>query len=147
MTPSFAETFAAVNPRVIEAFNRGDFETALAGLAPDVEWHLLPDLPESGVLTSRAAAIRFFRSLLDSISWQVETLEIIDAGERCVIVHQRGHQVGRSTGIASSGDFFQVYEQREDGRIGRIREFADRESALAAAGIETPDDRGRLTRP
>jgi len=61
--------------------------------------------------------------------------EFIDAGERRVVIHQRGTATGRSTGIAGTLDFFQVLEVNEDGQIARVREYERREQALQAVGL------------
>lgn len=50
MSQNYVETIAEERRKAQEAFNEGDFVTAFAGLAPDVEWHLMPGLLETGVL-------------------------------------------------------------------------------------------------
>ena len=102
------EAFARAHRAGQDQFNEGDFERAFAGLAPDVEWHLL-------------------------LSWAVEAQDFIDAGHGRVIVHQRGTGAGRTTNISDTRDFFQVWELREDGLVARIHEYETQDEALAAA--------------
>ncbi len=118
-----------------KAFNEGDFEMAFAGLAPDVEWQLLPSLPESGVLRGRDAVVDYFSRVRDVAEWHVEGVEFIDAGEGGTVIHQHGTGTGRVTGIVLTRDFFQIWETDSDGLVVRVREYERREDALEAAGL------------
>jgi ketosteroid isomerase-like protein len=138
MSETAVERFARVRGESLDAFNRGDFEKAFADLAPDVEWHLLPWLLETGTLRGRDAVISYFSGILDGVNWHVESLEFIDAGGGRIVIHQRGRAAGKSTRIATEQgiiDFFQVWELRDDGRVASVREFDAREEALEAAGL------------
>ena len=59
--------------------------------------------------------------------------EIIDGGEIVVAVISI-HGRGRTSGVEIRQRFFHVFEMRE-GRILRLREYLDRDSALEAAGL------------
>jgi ketosteroid isomerase-like protein len=58
--------------RAFEAFNRDGPEAALAALAPDVEWHDLPDQPDAQVHHGHAGFLaaneQFFGELEDTAS-------------------------------------------------------------------------------
>ena len=129
------EAFALARREAQQAFNRSDFRTAFAGLAPDVEWRLLRSLPDTRLLKGRDAVIRYFSGVTEVGKWEVETLEFVDAGERGVVVHQRGTGTGRATGITQTLTFFQVWEVDENGMVCRVREYERREDALKAAGL------------
>ena len=135
MSQSFLDVFARSHQEAQEPFNEGDFEKAFATLAPDVEWHLLPGLPETGVLLGRDAVIRFFAETRDALNWQVHAQEFRLAGAGRVFVHQRGSSVGRASKIAGTGDFFQIWEIDTTGQAVRVLEFTDRDAALEAAGL------------
>jgi ketosteroid isomerase-like protein len=115
-----------------EAFNRGDFEAALSGLAPDVEWDMLGTLPEAELLKGRDRVITMFRDVLDAIEWRTEAQDFADLGQGRVLVHQRGTATGNSTGVSGASDFFQVWEIGRDGLVHRVREFTTRDEAEAA---------------
>ena len=51
---------------------RDDFQTAFADLAPDVEWELLPSLPDTGVLKGRDAVMHYFSSVRDVGDWHTK---------------------------------------------------------------------------
>jgi len=138
MSESFVRSFREARRESLRAFNEGDFESAFADLAPDVEWHLLPWLLETGVLKGRDAVVRYFAGVREGIDWHVESREFIDAGNRRVVVHQHGRGAGRTTQIATreaTVDFFQIWEVGEDGLVVSVREFDDRAEALKAAGL------------
>ncbi len=135
MSQAFVDAFAKAMRVAQRAFNKGDFETAFAGLDPNVEWHSGSWVLDGGVLAGREEVIRLFVRALDAGDWQVEAVEFIDAGEGCVIVHQRGRSVGRTTRIGGTMDFFQLWETGPDGLVVRVREFESREDAVRAAGL------------
>lgn len=137
MSQAFVDAFAAAMRAAQRAFNEGDFEAAFAGLAPDVVWESGSWVLDGGVLAGREEVIRMFVRGQDAGDWQVEAVEFIDAGEGCVIVHQRGRAVGRTTKLSGTMDFFQLWETGPDGRVTRVREFESREDAVRAA--ELPD--------
>ena len=135
MSHSFLDAFARSHREAQKPFNEGDFDKAFATLAPDVEWHLLPGLPETGVLRGRDAVIRFFAQTRDALDWQVHAQDFRLAGPGRVFVHQRGSSVGRASKISGTGDFFQIWEIDTTGLVVRVLEFNDREAALEAAGL------------
>ena len=135
MSESFVQAFAEAHHKAQAAFNQGDFEDALAGLAQDVRWEALPGLPDAGLLEGRDAVIRHFQTVREGIDWQVVAQEFIDAGDGRVVVHQRGTAKGRATGIAGSRDFFQVWEIGDGGLVVRVSEFYERQDALEAVGL------------
>ena len=136
MSQSFLDAFTRSHREGQKHFNGGDFEKAFATLASEVEWRLLPGLPETGVLRGRDAVIRFFSELRDALDWQVHAQEFRLAGPGRVFVHQRGRSVGRASKIAASGDFFQIWEIDAAGLAVRVLEFNERETALEAAGLQ-----------
>jgi ketosteroid isomerase-like protein len=136
MSQSFIEGFAEARREALKAFNQGDFETAFEDLAPDVQWHLLPSLLETGLLDGRDAVIRYFSRVIEAGTWHVESVEFIDAGGGGVVVHQRGTGTGRTTGIVYTLDFFQIWDVGSDGLVVRVREYERREDALEAAGLQ-----------
>ena len=135
MSQSFLDAFARAHREAQKPFNEGDFEKAFATLASDVEWHLMPGLPETGVLRGRDAVIRFFAEARDLLNWEVHARDFCLAGPGRVFVHQHGSSVGRTSKIGGARDFFQIWEIDTTGLAIRVFEFNDREAALKAAGL------------
>ena len=125
---------ADVVREMFAAFNRGDFEEALAMLDEDVVWEGPPDIPdETGPYRGPAGVVGGMRNFMKA--WErleVELVEAIDAGDRVVAVN---HWVGRSRGLGVDVDLHvsQVIELR-DGRVRSVRQFRERADALRAAG-------------
>ena len=119
--------------RQIDAYLSGDFETALAAFDPEVEFDV-SIRPEGGVYRGPegvAEAMRTWSGAWED--WRVEVEEIIDAGDRVLmIVHETGR--GKGSGIEIDQRLFQVYTLR-DGKITRWKGFMDHEDALEAAGL------------
>jgi ketosteroid isomerase-like protein len=122
----------------IDAFNRGDYEAALAVLDEDVEWHV-PDVaaldaPMSGVVRGRervAETVARWREAWDPFSFQVT--DVLGHGEEVFLA---GVQVGRGRhgGVDVSVPTFHVLTLR-DGRVVVMRTFPDRAEALEATGL------------
>ena len=92
----------------------------------------VPDLP--AILTGRDAAIEAFHHYWGT--WEEYTIdpeEFIDAGQSVVVViRERGR--GKGSGVPVERQHFQLWTFRQ-GRIVRWESFADRASALEAAGL------------
>ena len=135
MSQERAEAFAKVHRETLKAFSAGDFETAFAAIAPDVEWRVLPSLPDSGLLRGKDEVVRYFLGLKDFLTWTVESKEFIDAGKGRFFAHLQGTAVGRTTDLTFTLDFFHVQKRGADGLIASVREYESRDEALEAAGL------------
>jgi ketosteroid isomerase-like protein len=114
--------------RCLEAYVRGDYDEASEYLAPDVVWEVGQELPARGPEAVRDVWRRW------DAEWEeleTEIEEIVDAGERLVVVvRYRGR--GRISGVEVNDRQFEVHTLR-DGRCIRKIEFQTRAEALAAA--------------
>jgi ketosteroid isomerase-like protein len=122
--------------RGIEAFNRRDFEAAMAEFHPDIEWEAGRDLvPDAGVYRGHEGVLAFWRTWLDAIEdFRLQVEESLDAGEGRVFVMTRAEGRGRDSGVPVEASFPQVFELR-DGQVVRVRLFATRATALEAVGV------------
>ena len=124
---------ADVVRRLFDAFNRGDFEGALALVQDDVEWGEPPDIPDTGgVYRGHEGLVAEFARFLEA--WEelrVDLEEMTHVGGQVVVLT---HWIGRSRGTRIEVDqrVAQVYELR-DGKVARVRQFRTHEEALAAA--------------
>ena len=122
----------------INAFNRGDYEEALAVLDQDVEWHV-PDVagldaPASGMVRGPERVAEVFARWLGAWDpFSFEVTEILGHGEQVFLA---GLQVGRGrhSGVDVSVPTFHVCTLR-DRRIVVMQTFPDRAAALEAAGL------------
>jgi ketosteroid isomerase-like protein len=118
--------------RGYEAFNRGDFDAAVAEMHPEVEWQRAEWAPETTPLKG-VEAVRAWMTPDIFEDQKVELEEVIENGDRVFV---QGIFSGRATGsgIEISNRGWHVWTVR-DGRGQRIQFFQDRAEALAAAGL------------
>ena len=92
--------------------------------------------PEQQTYAGLEGARRFMADWTDSWDdWELEIVELIDAGDEGVlaILRQRGRS--KTTGLEVEMDFAQLWEIR-DGLQARMRMYADPGEARRAAGID-----------
>jgi uncharacterized protein len=116
------------------AFDRGDFEAVRALLHPDVEWQPYLGVVEGSVHRGRDAIMKMWKSLQESFggTFEVDVLELIDRGERVVVVVD-----ARARGSGSGAEVRQSWAQVatiRDGLIVHVEPYPDRDAALEAAG-------------
>lgn len=122
--------------RASEAINRRDREAWLALADPGAEFRADPRWPESEIVRGREAVWDMMVSIVDT--WEqgpwVESAEVIDAGDDRLVVRFKRPVRGRASGVETEFDYWWVGTFRS-GRIVRNWWFADRTSALEAAGL------------
>ena len=104
-----------------------------ASLAPDVEFHGRPDVPDARVYRGREATKEFWRQLQEvfsEIRW--EPREFTDLGH-AVVVETRITALGRGSDVRIEEDETDVFWFR-DGEIVRLQGFPTKEAGLQAAG-------------
>ena len=123
--------------RGLEAGNRGDVETLLEALDPDVEWHnaLLALLGgEETVFRGHDGVREMLRDLYEAFDEiHIEISEIRDLGDRLVAIG-RTRARGKESGAETESPWGCVTEYK-DGRAIRIRTYLDPKDALEAAGL------------
>ena len=122
--------------RGIAAFNRRDWDAALAGFHADVEWEVRTDIaPDPGTYRGHAQLRGFWETWTDTIQgFRMEIEECIDAGNDRVLVVTRARGAGKGSGVPVEAMFAQLYEYRE-GKVARVRMFGSTAAALKAAGL------------
>src|SRR5215211_488669 len=120
--------------RGIEMFNRGDIDSLLREMDPEIEWHDQPELPGATIHYGSQATVDHLRSALrDLPGYRVDPEEFLDA-EASVVVCGRISAHGRASGAPVERPYFADFAT-EAGRIRRARLFGTRQEALEAAGL------------
>ena len=119
--------------RLVEAFNRGDFEAVFKDAAPDFEYDLSRAVgPWRGVY-GRDGALSMIREIVENWEWvRVEPHELTEVGEH-VVVPWTMRGAGRD-GIEVEARFTWLGTIR-DGLIVRICLYQELQEALEAAGM------------
>jgi ketosteroid isomerase-like protein len=121
-----------------DAFNRGDYETQLRLMHPDLVWRPAqgPGGPEGSIYRGRAEYSRWIHEEVIPVweSFRGEDLDIreLEDGRILILGHIRG--TGRASGVEVTAPFGQIAEIR-DGMAYRLTGYLDQESALEAAGL------------
>jgi hypothetical protein len=111
----------------LEALRRGDRRALLETLDPGVVWQGLED---EWLCSGPDEVVDVFTARRDEAR-ELDAIELIGA-ERHAILHARG---GGALASELPDGIYNVFAI-EDRRIARIDDYADRESALSAAGLE-----------
>jgi uncharacterized protein len=122
-----------------DAFNRGDYETTLSFIHPELEWRPAqgPGGPEGSVYRGREEYARWIHEEVVPVweTFRAEELDVRDLPDGRVLIlgHLRGK--GRASGVEVSAPFGQIAEVR-DGMAYLLVGYLDHESALIAARID-----------
>jgi ketosteroid isomerase-like protein len=123
--------------RAVDALNRGDFEAALDGVHPELEWRTLDVFPDATTYRGTGEVREFFETWRASFRGFHLRLESCEAlGDDHVIAALRVGGEGAGSGVeVESPVFFQLLEYSE-GQLIRSRMFqTEAEVREAALGI------------
>jgi predicted SnoaL-like aldol condensation-catalyzing enzyme len=130
------EQFEGAYLAFVEAFNRGDFATAFAGLAPDCEFRTLEDLPGERVIVGRERVISFFEEVLEVLpDWHVESVRVLKATDDVFVAFDRGLGSGRGSRAPAVGEIATVYELSDLTTV-RVHQYTSWEEGLRACGLD-----------
>jgi ketosteroid isomerase-like protein len=119
----------------IDAYNRRDFDAAVASFDEDIDW-ILPALQRADSCRGPAAIRRFWEGLDDTFDeLRLDPQEAVEAGER-VAVRLRYYGRGKGSGLEMETEMYHQVATFRDGRIVRMEYFTSWPAALEAAGAE-----------
>jgi ketosteroid isomerase-like protein len=120
------------------AYNRGDWEAALASMDPNVEFDLTRVAPDGETYRGYEGVKVFWRMLWDVFGeLRIEPEEVIDGGDT-LVTHERLRSTGKASGVMTEDVLYQDFALR-DGKVIRVQFFRDRAEALKAAGLSEQD--------
>jgi ketosteroid isomerase-like protein len=124
---------------VFEAFNRRDFDEALAFGADSISWRTLFSV-ETDVLRGKAQIRAAWERQIEALDVHIDVLELtpLDATRVLAVGKWRGR--GSESGIPVEQTAVQVFTV-EDGWLRSVETHASREEALKAAGLSEQDSR------
>jgi ketosteroid isomerase-like protein len=131
------DDLAMIFRRGMEAYSRGDYEAAVAGFDPAIEWSVDATLaPDASSYHGHAGVKRFWETWAEAINdLALEIEECRCVGPNRVLAITRAHGTGAGSGApVASGRFAQIADFR-DGRVVRVRLYGGVAPALEAAGL------------
>jgi ketosteroid isomerase-like protein len=122
----------------MEAYSRGDYEAALAGFHPDIEWSVDSSLqPDAETFHGHEGVTRFWDMWAEAIAdmtLEIEQCRALDERQVFALVRARG--TGAGSGIEVESTSFAQLADFEQGLAVRVRLFASERRARAAAGLD-----------
>jgi len=119
--------------RAITAVNARDVEAYLACCTPDIELHT-PLVAVGGLYEGPAGIRRFFADVEDAApDFHLHVESVRPVGD-ALLAFLNVTATGRASGLPTGTPTANVYEFA-DGKIRRVRIFADRQQALEAVGL------------
>ncbi len=129
---------ATIFRRGMEAYSRGDYEAAVVGFDPAIEWSVHASVaPDATTYHGHEGVKRFWGTWAEAISGiALEIEECRCVGQNRVLAITRAHGTGAGSGApVESGRFAQIADFRE-GRVVRVRMYGDVAQALEALGLQ-----------
>jgi ketosteroid isomerase-like protein len=122
----------------MEAYSRGDYEAALVGFHPDIEWSVENDVfPDAAVYHGHEGVRAFWAQwaeVIDGMSLEIE--ECIAVDDEWVLAVTRASGTGAGSGAAVESGRFAQMGQFRDGEVVRVRLFGTVRHAREAAGLD-----------
>jgi ketosteroid isomerase-like protein len=120
--------------RLIEAINAADLEAILAVYDPDVDFKPLR-APIQGAYAGHAGLREWWADTQENFTeFQLQPAEIRDIGSERVLAVGNLHLRGKGSGVEADVPSASLIAFR-DGLIVALKDYGDREKALAAAGL------------
>jgi|SRR3954467_10644568 ketosteroid isomerase-like protein len=118
----------------IAAYNRRDFEAAVADFDPEVEW-VLPAMQAFDSCVGPDQVKRFWDGLDETMEeLRLDPQETVDAGDQ-VATRLRYYGRGKESGAEIETEMYHQVATFRDGRMVRIEYVTSWPEALAAAGV------------
>lgn len=105
--------------RAMEAYNRGDWDAALAEMHPEIEWHAPAIVPDQGVYRGHEGVRSFWSEWEETFAdFRIEIEDVIDRGDRAIAMI-RPVGTGTASGIPMQGGILAQIAEFRDGKIVR----------------------------
>jgi ketosteroid isomerase-like protein len=118
----------------IEAYNRRDFDAAIASFDPHVDW-VLPERQSSDSCRGPDEVRHFWEGIDDTFEeLRLDPQEFVDAGDR-VATRLRHHGRGKGSGIEIDEELYHQVVTFRGGWMVRIEYFGEWPEALEAVGL------------
>jgi ketosteroid isomerase-like protein len=122
---------------VFEAFNRRDFDAALALGHDSISWRTLFSV-ETDVLRGKQEIRIAWERQIEALEVHIDVVELTPLDETRVLAVGNWRGRGSESGAPVEQTAFQVFTV-EDGRLRSVETYASRDDALEAAGLSEQD--------
>jgi ketosteroid isomerase-like protein len=119
----------------IEAFNRREFDAALAMAAEDLTWAPFLSQTETPLLRGPAQVKAAWKSQVELLDLRIEPQEFIPVGSNKVVVMAEWIAKGKASGMPLTRSGAVISTFGADGLITSVETHDTRQAALEAAGL------------
>ena len=120
--------------RFFELFNRRELDAWAAMLAPDVEWHVDPQDPDTTVHRSRDAVTRYASMWVEMMDASIQLREVLEGPGDQVMAWTRVESRGIASGALAGQDLAFIFTLR-GGLVVHAEETQDKSEALEAVRL------------
>ena len=123
---------------VIDAFNRRDFDAAMAPLRDDVTWERFLSRAEatSRAVRGKAELLAVWKSQVEAVDIRVEPEEFISVGNKVIApMRMVAHGSGSEIDLVSVVTWVSTFD--DGGLCTKVEAYESRDEALRATGIRT----------
>jgi ketosteroid isomerase-like protein len=124
--------------RFFELYNRGEIDAWVRTMAPDLEWHVDPEDPDTTIHRGPEAAKRYVLHWAEMMDATIKVREIFEASDDQAVAWTRVETRGELSGAAVGQDLAFIFKLRE-GLVVRVQETQNKQEALKAAGLSEQD--------
>ena len=124
--------------RFLKLYNRREIDAWVEMMAPDVEWHVDPEDPDTTVHRGPEAVKRYGLAWVEMMDATIEVREIFEASDDQAVAWTRSESRGGLSGASTGMDLAFIFKLR-DGLVVRVQETQDKREALEAVGLSEQD--------
>ena len=124
--------------RFFKLYNRREIDAWVAMMAPDLEWHVDPEDPDTTVHRGPEAVKRYGLMWAEMMDATIEVREIFEGSDDQAVAWTRVESRGGLSGAAAGQDYAFIFKLR-DGLVVRVQETQDMREALEAVGLSEQD--------
>ena len=120
--------------RFFELYNRREIDAWVGMLAPDLEWHVDPEDPDTTLHRGPEAVKRYALSWAEMMDATFDVRDVFEAGDDQAVAWTRFKARGGLSGATVGQDLAFIFKLR-NGLVVRVQETQDKREALEAVGL------------
>jgi len=128
----------ALIERFFKLYNRREIDAWVGMMAPDLEWHVDPEDPDTTVHRGPEAVKRYGLTWAEMMDATIEVREIFEASDDQAVAWIRIESRGGLSGAQAGQNYAFIFKLR-DGLVVRVQETQDKREALEAVGLSEQD--------
>ena len=120
--------------RFFKLYNRREIDAWVGMMAPDLEWHVDPEDPDTTIHHGQEAVKRYGLAWAEMMDATIEVREIFEASDDQAVAWIRIESRGGLSGAQAGQNYAFIFKLR-DGLVVRVQETQDKREALEAVGL------------